>query len=75
MTGFVDQYRDQGGVEPICVVIELPVATYYAAKKREGLRSDREIRDEELISVDSSGVGGAGKRGVWGEEGVETVVS
>ena len=31
------------------MVIEFPVATYYAAKKREGSRSDREIRDEELI--------------------------
>jgi putative transposase len=37
---FVDEYRDQFGVEPICVVIAFPVSTYYAAKKREGAPSD-----------------------------------
>jgi transposase InsO family protein len=48
---FVDEYRDQFGVEPICVVIAFPVSTYYAAKKREGAPSDREIRDRELIPL------------------------
>jgi transposase InsO family protein len=38
-------------VEPICVVIAFPVSTYYAAKKREGAPSDREIRDRELIPL------------------------
>jgi hypothetical protein len=33
------------------LVIEFPVSTYYAAKKREGVPSDREIRDRELIPL------------------------
>ena len=70
-------------MEPICVAIEFPVATYYAAKKREGSRSDREIRDEELIplirqvwEVKGKGVYGGGRCGnscvvmVWRWRGV-----
>jgi len=38
-------------VEPICSVIEFPVSTYYAAKKRGGAPSDREIRDRELVPL------------------------
>lgn len=51
MTEFVDTYRGQFGVEPICAVMEFPVSTYYATKKRENRPSDREIRDGELISL------------------------
>jgi putative transposase len=51
LTEFVDTYRRQFGVEPICAVIEFPVSTYYAAKKRASCPSDREIRDEELIPL------------------------
>jgi len=51
MTEFVDKYRGQFGVEPICVVIEFPVSTYYATKKREDRPSGREIRDGELIPL------------------------
>lgn len=52
------------------MVIEFPVATYYAAKKREGSRSDREIRDEELIPLirqvwEVKGKGVYGARKVW----------
>jgi putative transposase len=51
LTGFVDAHRGQFGVEPVCTVIEFPVSTYYAAKKREGFPSDRELRDEELVPL------------------------
>jgi putative transposase len=35
-------------VEPACAVLEFPVSTYYAAKKREDEPSPREVRDERL---------------------------
>jgi putative transposase len=35
-------------VEPACAVLEFPVSTYYAAKKREREPSLREQRDEQL---------------------------
>jgi transposase InsO family protein len=47
-------------VEPICVAIEFPVSTYYAAKNRKDAPSDREIRDEELVPL---------IREVWEEKG------
>jgi putative transposase len=60
LTEFVDAHRDRFGVEPICEVIEFPVSTYYAAKKRQDLPSDRRLRDEELIPL---------IRAVWEEKG------
>jgi hypothetical protein len=51
LTEFVDAHRGRFGVEPICTVIEFPVSTYYAAKKREECPSDRELRDEELVPL------------------------
>lgn len=38
-------------MESICSVIEFPVSTYYAVKKRKGVPSGREIRDKELIPL------------------------
>jgi putative transposase len=35
-------------VEPACAVLEFPVSTYYAAKKREHEPSPRDVRDERL---------------------------
>jgi putative transposase len=35
-------------VEPACAVLEFPVSTYYAAKKREREPSPRDVRDERL---------------------------
>lgn len=49
MTRFVDEHRGEFGVEPICAVIEFPVSTYYAAKKRASNPSRRTVRDEELL--------------------------
>lgn len=49
MVTFVDEYREQFAVEPICEVIEFPASTYYAAKKRETHPSARAARDEELL--------------------------
>lgn len=49
MTRFVDEHRKEFGVEPICTVIEFPVSTYYAVKKREAEPSQRAVRDQELV--------------------------
>ena len=35
-------------MEPACAVLEFPVSTYYAAKKRERQPSARDVRDEQL---------------------------
>lgn len=49
MVRFVDEHRGEYSVEPICEVIEFPVSTYYAAKKRAENPSPRAVRDEELV--------------------------
>ncbi len=46
MTRYVDDDRQEFGVEPICRVLQFAPATYYAARSREP--SQREIRDEWL---------------------------
>jgi len=43
MTRYIDEHKDQFGVEPICRVLQFAPATYYAAKDREP--SQRAIRD------------------------------
>ena len=35
-------------MEPACAVLEFPVSTYYAVKRRERQPSAREARDEQL---------------------------
>jgi putative transposase len=46
MTSYIDAYKDQFGVEPICQVLEVAPSTYYAATSRP--TSARRLRDEEL---------------------------
>ncbi|NUP17692.1 MAG: IS3 family transposase [Streptomyces sp.] len=46
IVAFIDAHRDQFGVEPICQVLDLAPATYYAARNRPP--SARERRDEQL---------------------------
>ena len=49
MTAFIDDHRDEYGVEPICAVLPIAPSTYYAAKAREAdpaLRSARAQSDE-----------------------------
>jgi putative transposase len=33
IVGFIDEHRDELGVEPICKVLQMAPSTYYAAKK------------------------------------------
>jgi putative transposase len=46
MTRFIETYRAQFGVEPICRVLQVAPSTYYAARGRPP--SARKTRDEEL---------------------------
>ena len=51
MVTFIDERRDDYGVESICAVLPIAPSTYYAVKACEAdptLRSDRAQRDEEL---------------------------
>jgi putative transposase len=81
MVSFIDEHRALYGVEPICRVLPIAPATYYAHKacaRDSELRSARAKRDEELrekirrVHEDNFGVYGAEK--VWRQlkrEGVE----
>ncbi|GAB3476600.1 IS3 family transposase [Amycolatopsis cihanbeyliensis] len=60
LTKFVDQHREEFSVEKMCEVVEFPVSTYYAAKKRENEPSTRAVRDQELV---------VHVRRVWSEQG------
>jgi len=51
IVGFVDENRDELGVEPICRVLQIAPSTYYAAKCRELAPSARAVRDVVLIQV------------------------
>jgi transposase InsO family protein len=51
MTAFIDDHRDEYGVEPICEVLPIAPSTYYAYKAREAdptRRSARAQSDEAL---------------------------
>lgn len=51
MIAFVDDHRDEYGVEPICSVLPIAPSTYYEHRARiedPDLRSAREKRDEQL---------------------------
>jgi len=61
-------------VEPICAALDIPPSTYYAAKRRAAVPSDRAARDEELkrqiMAVwDQPGMGNRiyGARKIWRE--------
>ena len=51
MVEFIDAYRGEYGVEPICAVLPIAPSTYYAAKAKEvhpSQRSARALRDATL---------------------------
>ena len=51
IVGFVDDHRDELGVEPICRALQIAPSTYYAAKQRQDVPSARAVRDVVLIQV------------------------
>ena len=77
---FVDDHRDEYGVEPICDVLPIAPSTYYEHRARAedpDRRPDREKRDEQLrpqiqrVRNDNHTVYGADK--VWKQLGREQV--
>jgi transposase InsO family protein len=72
MITFIDENREEYGVEPICDVIEIATATYYEHKHQErepDRRSNRAKRDEalepEIQRVFDENYGVYGVRKVW----------
>ncbi|MFZ2346691.1 MAG: IS3 family transposase, partial [Candidatus Microthrix parvicella] len=51
LVGFIDEHRDEFGVESICRSLRVAPSTYYAAKKRELAPSARAVRDAVLMQV------------------------
>ena len=49
MVDYIDQHRDEFGVEPICKVLQVAPSTYYAAKRRQP--SARARRDAVMMQV------------------------
>ena len=80
MTTFVDEHRDEYGVEPICAELPIAPSTYWEHKRRvpePSRRSARSHRDAELrpeirrVWEENYGVYGARK--VWRQLGREGV--
>ena len=51
IVAFVDEHRDEFGVEPICTTLQVAPSTYYAAKKRVLAPSARAVRDAAMMQV------------------------
>lgn len=48
---FIDEHRDEFGVEPICRVLQMAPSTYYAAKRRVLAPSARVLRDAVMMQI------------------------
>lgn len=51
IVGFIDEHRDELGVEPICRALQVAPSTYYAAKRRVLEPSARAVRDQVMMQV------------------------
>ena len=51
IVGFIDEHREELGVEPICRALQVAPSTYYAAKKREVAPSARALRDAVMTQI------------------------
>jgi putative transposase len=51
IVGFIDEHRQEFGVEPICRVLQVAPSTYYAAKQRVLAPSARAVRDAVMMQV------------------------
>jgi transposase InsO family protein len=72
MVGFIDEHRDEYGVEPICEMLPIAPSTYHEQKAREVDPSklpDRVVRDaglrEQIHRVWKENLGVYGVRKVW----------
>jgi len=75
VTRFIDGHRDRWGVEPICRVLQVAPATYYAARSRPP--SARALRDAqlkvEITRVYKENFSVYGARKVWRQLGREGI--
>jgi putative transposase len=81
MVTFIDEHREQYGVEPICAQLPIAPSTYYEAKARQADPArlpERARRDAELCReiqrVHAANFGLYGARKVWRQLGRENVV-
>jgi putative transposase len=51
IVGFIDEHRDELGVESICTALQIAPSTYYAAKRRQLVPSARARRDASMMQV------------------------
>lgn len=51
IVAYIDEHRDEFGVEPICRVLQIAPSTYYAAKHRQLAPSARAVRDAVMIQI------------------------
>ena len=51
IVAFIDEHRDELGVEPICAALQVAPSTYYAAKRREVAPSARALRDAVMMPI------------------------
>ena len=51
IVAFVDDHRDELGVEPICRALQIAPSSYYAAKRRQLAPSARAVRDVAMMQV------------------------
>ncbi len=48
MSRYIDEHRGRFGVEPICRVLDVSASAYY--QRHSGQRSERAVRDEQLVA-------------------------
>ncbi len=48
---YIDEHRNEFGVEPICREMQVAPSTYYAAKEREVNPSARALRDAVMMPI------------------------
>ena len=51
IVGFIDDHREEFGVEPICRALQMAPSTFYAAKRRQVEPSARAVRDAVMMQV------------------------
>jgi putative transposase len=51
IVGFIDEHRDELGVEPVCTALQIAPSTYYAAKRRQIEPSARALRDAVMMQI------------------------
>lgn len=76
MTTFIDEHKEEFGVESICAVLPIAPSTYYAAKTRPP--SQRQVDDEVLLveikRVFDDNYQVYGRRKIWAQVNREGII-